>query len=195
MNLPPSSHSPWIFYCWSWYHMVWNILLSCLCVLPTPRISPACLLGGPKWGREGLEALQSSAITKRLVCYQHCFSHKSKPQYHTGYYEENEFHPGQNQCNFQPLLHTLCLVFRKYTIQYVLINHHLPIAIPWHIHRYHSLSLHVTPGSVYHSPQLYITDRYRMLTNMGLHTSLLNSSSMSNFMQNNSAFNLQNLHS
>jgi len=30
-----------------------------------------------------------SAIAKTLVCYQHCSSHKSKSQHHTGFYEEN----------------------------------------------------------------------------------------------------------
>ena len=40
--------------------------------------------------RESLDAVQyCSASAKPLVCYQHCFSHKSKTQLHTGCHEKS----------------------------------------------------------------------------------------------------------
>lgn len=39
----------------------------------------------------------SSAVTKTLVCYQHCSCHWSKTQHHLGYCEESLLHSSQTQ--------------------------------------------------------------------------------------------------
>lgn len=63
-HLPLSSSSP-IFICWAWHCMVWNTpwvsqgLLSLLCPLPGPRVSPASLLLQPCEDRKGLDTIQA----------------------------------------------------------------------------------------------------------------------------------------
>jgi len=71
--------------------MMWNIPLSSLsqlsklCTLITSCPLTAYLLGA-EWEKESVLAMceHCSATAKTLLCYQHCFSHKSEVQHCTG---------------------------------------------------------------------------------------------------------------
>ena len=96
------------FYCWVLCHTVQSKSLaslgqqSWLCPNPVSCPSPAYSLWGKErteWEKEKAWVLceHCSGTAKTLVSYQHCFSHKSKVQPHTGCYEESWLHPSQIQ--------------------------------------------------------------------------------------------------
>lgn len=73
-------------YGWSWYHVVWSILLVSLGQLFPAMFPPSFLhtlmplLKGGKWEKDKSLLLceYCSAIGKTLLCFQHWFSYKSK---------------------------------------------------------------------------------------------------------------------
>lgn len=91
---PVSKHQPhWktkssSVYCWTWHHTAWNIplanlgQLSQLCCLPASSLPHAYSLGLKK--QQSMEkkpwccASTIQLTARAFVCYQHCFSHKSK---------------------------------------------------------------------------------------------------------------------
>jgi len=83
------------FYHWVWCCMTWNSPLASSGWLPWPGPIPvSCLpMAYSLQGQSG----NCSATAKRWVCYWHCFSHKSKTQNHTGYYEESYLRLSQTQ--------------------------------------------------------------------------------------------------
>lgn len=78
--------------------MMWTIpqtnsgQLSQLCALPIscpPHASHSSEVGGVRGGKKTLTLCKHcSATTKTPAYYQHCFSHRSKTQYHTGCFQE-----------------------------------------------------------------------------------------------------------
>lgn len=73
---------------------LWSVGVSCLGCVPSRFLvfPPTSLLTAwVEWGAQKALALSKccSAITKVSLGHQHCFSHKSKPQPHPRYCEEN----------------------------------------------------------------------------------------------------------
>lgn len=76
-------------------HKVWDIPLVESDVLAVSTSSfwytPGSLMGRAGWGAEKPLMLgkHCSAVTKTLMCSQHCFDHKSRTQHRPSCYEEN----------------------------------------------------------------------------------------------------------
>lgn len=100
----PQKHSS--FYCWARHYVVQNIPLVSSDLCPScvpPNLLPNSSLlnakGQSEKQRKPWHSKLCSATAKRLVCYQHCLSHKSKTQHYPGWCEESYFHPSQIQRN------------------------------------------------------------------------------------------------
>lgn len=77
---------------------------------PSLLLFPSLLAGGRVRNRGSLDAVQHCwAKAKPLVCYQHWFSHKSKPQFHMGCYENVNSIPGRSSTILLPTRRTWAL--------------------------------------------------------------------------------------
>lgn len=114
------------------YILVTSGQLPWLCLLPASCAPPAYLRRGR--GRNRPWSCTSTAQQQlKHGCVFNVVLVTNLKQYHVGCCEENLLHPSQTQYNLHPLLHTICIILRSYSMQDVSISH-FPILC--HVHRY-----------------------------------------------------------
>lgn len=79
---PPFFHSLPLLYFWAWQYIVQHIPLASLGLLSklgpyTASCPPPCPLAGQRGWKKASMLCRPGAV-KTLLCYQHCFSHKSQ---------------------------------------------------------------------------------------------------------------------
>ena len=98
-----TTSAPLFFNCWVWCYMVWNTSsansgqLCCLHTLSSSCPLPICLLGRREKKRKAWCCSIAAQQELAFVCYQKCFSHKSKTQHHLGWHEGSLCHSSQTQ--------------------------------------------------------------------------------------------------
>ena len=136
---PPPPH--WVatpVYCLAWCQVVWNTPLASLgqlswvCPLPAPAAPPACSLAGqsekPKSPWPGVNtALQQlkhqHVISALLILIQNI------APYQLLWGNINSVLTG-TRTDIHPLFHTIYVMLRLHSVQYILINHHFHL---WYI--------------------------------------------------------------
>lgn len=102
---------------------------------------PASSLAGSSRSRKGFDCVSTALRQLNIGVLSPLLSSKSKTRHDTHYCEENLLHPSQTQYNLRPLLHTICIILRSYSIQDISINHHQPLPHPLSCAQIYSHSL------------------------------------------------------